>query len=166
VNTIVSNPRISPYVIILDSGATNHIFKESDSKMFVDKSNDISKSVGTPTGHVIKSTSKAYINHPHIPRGAAEVIIFADEDLPIYNLISVPQLCMAGMTATFDDSGATIRNEEGLTTITATWNGISGLYEIDSRLNFAGVMFPKSSSQNQKANFFIAAMGSQPLTHL
>jgi hypothetical protein len=64
-------------------------------------------SLQVPTGHIFRSTSKAFINHPDIPR-AAEVVVFADKDLPIYNLISVPQLCMAGMTATFDDSGATL----------------------------------------------------------
>ena len=67
VNTTVANPKIPPYAIILDSGATNHIFKESDSRAFVDRSDDRSQSVGTPTGQEIRSIAKAFINHPGIP---------------------------------------------------------------------------------------------------
>jgi hypothetical protein len=160
VNTIVTNPKTSPYTIVLDSGATNHIFKESDSRTFVDRIDDKSQSVGTPTGHEIRSMAKAFINHPGIPRAAAEVMIFADNDLPMYNLISVPQLCRAGMTATFSADGATIKDGSGACIITAVWNDRSGLYEIKHDLGFVGVMFPKSSSQDQKAKFFIAAMGS------
>jgi hypothetical protein len=160
VNTTVANPRTPPYATILDSGATNHIFKESDSSAFLDRSDDRSQTVGTPTGQEIRSIAKAFINHPGIPRAATEVMIFADKDLPVYNLISVPQLCMAGMTATFHGGGATINNAAGDNIITAVWNNRSGLYEIEQDINFAGVMFPKSSSQDQKAKFFIAAMGS------
>jgi hypothetical protein len=76
---------IGTSTIILDSGATNHIFNESDSRTFVNKS----QSVGTPTGHEIRSMAKALINHPGIPRAAAEVMIFADNDLPMYNPTAV-----------------------------------------------------------------------------
>ena len=151
INT-VTNPFYSHYATILDSGATHHIFKDSASATLGDRITDTTHNVLTPTGHTIKSMAKAYLQRPGLTRGAAEVFIFNDKDLPNYNLISVPQLCASGMTATFTKDGGTVTK--------------SGLYEVDKGEAFAAVMFPKSSSDDSKARFYLAAMGSPTTSSL
>jgi len=144
--------------IALDSGATANIFKESCSNGFINIREDTSFRILTPSGHIIRSIKVGEINNPEFPPEARRVIIFKDDDLPNFNLVSVRLFTNAGMKATFSKDHAVIANVAGKELVRAPYNVDSRLYLMeDTRMEYGGVMFPKSSTMSEKARFYIAA---------
>jgi hypothetical protein len=115
--------------------------------------------VTLPNGSTIKSLFRATLTLPDLPEAAREVFIFSDEDLPSFNLLSVPQLTSAGLSVQFRSTHATVTNQDGATLLSATRHPSSDLY-LFKESPHACVLFPKSASRDQKVSFFSASMGS------
>jgi hypothetical protein len=142
--------------LILDSGASAHLFKRS-SKGFLNLRDNNQHQILTPSGHVIRSVQTGDIANTKIPPGARGSIIFEDKDLPNHDLLSVGRLTEHGMQVSFSKEQAVVKNEGGEVALVAH-RGDSDLYLIPN--GFAGVMFPRSSTTSEKARFYVATMGS------
>ena len=115
----------------------------------------------TPNGIVIESVEEGDIRVPGMSAEANKAAIFEDSDLASGNLISVGQLCDAGMTVLFEKEKATVMDISGRNVLTANRDEKSGLFSVDLRVEErVGVMFPKASTTNKKAEFYAACMGS------
>jgi hypothetical protein len=122
--------------------------------------------VTLPNGSVIRSIYKATLTIPGLPEEAREAFIFSNEDLPHFNLLSVPQLASAGMRINFHGEKAMVQGCDGVTVIEANRHPLTDLYVVQEKAPQACVLFPKSASRNQKVAFYIAAMGSPTVSTL
>ena len=117
--------------------------------------------VQTPNGAIIESVQEGDMVIQGLPAEGARAAIFKDEDLVSGNLVSVGQLCDAGMKVLFEREKATVLDTNGEGVITAERDGKSGLYSVDLEVKERmGVMFPQKSTSGRKAEFYTACMGS------
>jgi len=93
---------------IHDCGATNTIFKDSDSKFLTNICSEDRIGVGLPNGNTIISAAAGILSNTKF---SIPVPIFSDKSLNRW-LISTADYCNNGCTAVFTSTSATITHDE------------------------------------------------------
>ena len=91
---------------ILDSGASGHFFRETDSALLERIESDRSAMVSMPNGTTIRSTTSGSLKLSGIPPEARKAYTFGE--LTEWSLLSLGQLCDAGMTAILDKHSVSV----------------------------------------------------------
>lgn len=98
-----ARPNLDPYKqqalssaqnkIAVDSGASGHYFRVSDSTTLLDKHKSTSTAtVRFPNGQSIHSVQEGYIDLPFLSKEGCRVQTFQDNDLREFSLLAVGQL--------------------------------------------------------------------------
>jgi hypothetical protein len=119
-----------------------------------------SMTVMTPSGATIKPLFSATLSDERIPQAARVAHIFEDNDLPKFNLISVPALANAGMKVSFSHDNAVVEDETGKGIIWANRDKDTGLYFLKPPTNVLAVMYPQHGAHSERTAFYIECMGS------
>ena len=106
-NSATSLQSVGPNTPIHDSGATNTIFRQSDSNSLDNIRPDVGMTVGLPNGDSITSAAVGILSNSRI---SIPVPVFSDKSLN-RSLIATADFCNNGCTATFTATSATITHD-------------------------------------------------------
>jgi hypothetical protein len=158
-------------LIVLDSGASGHYLQSKATDIYEVDGAEQNINVVIPNGEIISPVCRAHLKGFNLPKSATEALVFKDDNLPNFSLMSVSVLTGAGMTVTFAGTKAVVKDHTGNCLMTADLDKSNGLFLVRSTeplkndcdassKQHMSVLYPKNTTQLDRINFFSACMGS------